>query len=968
MTDSDLVPDSNRGQWLDRKVFGLPYEHVICIAIIILAVVTRTADIGVRSTSHDESLHTSYSWDLYDGRGYDHNPMTHGPFLFHATALSFTLFGDSDATARLPVAVMGIALVLMPYLFRRWLGRGGAIGASILLLISPSIMYYSRYIRHDIPINLWSLVLVWAMFSYLRERNGKYLMWFAGALSLMFATKEVAFLYVAVFGSFIAIRLIAKLYKNRWMKPQLRNVFSLGLIVMVAGILFIGSGFIAQKSIEKGEASQIDIDPVPLETESDSTSEPAFVRILMYGGVVFLVGGLTTSVYSAIRGNQPERQRNRLLEIPEFDIVVLFSTLLLPFFSSLPLVWMGRDPTDYSTTGLITAAVVLVTMLLITVAVGTWWNWRRWLSIAGVFYIIFIVLFTTFFTNGRGVATGWVGSLGYWLKQQAVERGSQPWYFYLWVVPLYELLPMIGALGGVFAWFIASIGKSRRDSIDSPDDEQSRVIPSWFGFAGFLVWWVAATWAVYSYAGEKMGWLTVHFAVPMILLTGWMLNQLLSKFSVSEMLQKKGWLSLVLVPIGIGAAIRGIVNPLIDGLPLLADQRLESLTTVGRMLGALVVLAIVIVGLWIVLRKRSNKQVAALLLTPIALLFTVYTFRVAYMTSFVNDETAKEFLVYAHSAQGTRVAVDQIEELSYRFTGSKEMRVSFGSDVQWPYWWYLRDYPNKHYFGENPTRDILESPVIVVGSKNWSKVEPLLGNRYIEFEYTFVQWPIEDYKGLTWERIWKAVRDPAMRSALWEIITDRDYREYALVTGRTIEPGKWPLRHQMKMYVRKDKVAQLWDYPTGSTAEIVDYVDPYEANFEYEKPLDAVYQSSGTVIDSLISPRDVATSDDQIYVVDWGNHRIVVFDSFGEVINVWGSYCDLETGEGCIDPDGSGPQPLGAGQFREPWGIGIGSDGTIYVADTWNHRVQHFSTKGDYLNSWGAFGTAASFGEQASPG
>ncbi|MEN8098591.1 MAG: NHL repeat-containing protein, partial [Chloroflexota bacterium] len=57
-----------------------------------------------------------------------------------------------------------------------------------------------------------------------------------------------------------------------------------------------------------------------------------------------------------------------------------------------------------------------------------------------------------------------------------------------------------------------------------------------------------------------------------------------------------------------------------------------------------------------------------------------------------------------------------------------------------------------------------------------------------------------------------------------------------------------------------------------------------------------------------------------------------------------------------------------AGQFREPWGIGIGSDGTIYVADTWNHRVQHFSTKGDYINSWGEFGTAASFDEQASPG
>lgn len=109
-----------------------------------------------------------------------------------------------------------------------------------------------------------------------------------------------------------------------------------------------------------------------------------------------------------------------------------------------------------------------------------------------------------------------------------------------------------------------------------------------------------------------------------------------------------------------------------------------------------------------------------------------------------------------------------------------------------------------------------------------------------------------------------------------------------------------------------------------------------------------------------MAPRGVAVgSDGLVYVADWGNHRIQVFDGEGQFVRGWGSPCDLETGTGCVDPDGSGPQPLGAGQFREPWGIAVADDGTVYVADTWNHRIQHFAADGQFLNAWGRFGQRA---------
>ncbi len=138
--------------WLDRQVLGIPREQALYGILILLALISHLVMVGARVQSHDESLHTSYSWDLYDGHGYQHNPMTHGPFLYHATALSYWLFGDNDATARIPVAILGTILVALPYLLRKQLGRSGALVASFLLLISPSLLFYSRYIRHYIPV------------------------------------------------------------------------------------------------------------------------------------------------------------------------------------------------------------------------------------------------------------------------------------------------------------------------------------------------------------------------------------------------------------------------------------------------------------------------------------------------------------------------------------------------------------------------------------------------------------------------------------------------------------------------------------------------------------------------------------------------------------------------------------------------------------------------------------------------
>jgi DNA-binding beta-propeller fold protein YncE len=41
--------------------------------------------------------------------------------------------------------------------------------------------------------------------------------------------------------------------------------------------------------------------------------------------------------------------------------------------------------------------------------------------------------------------------------------------------------------------------------------------------------------------------------------------------------------------------------------------------------------------------------------------------------------------------------------------------------------------------------------------------------------------------------------------------------------------------------------------------------------------------------------------------------------------------------------------------FSEPWGVVVANDGTIYVADTWYHRVLMFAPDGSLVKQWGFY-------------
>ncbi|MBM4432001.1 MAG: TIGR03663 family protein, partial [Chloroflexi bacterium] len=169
------------------------WEKAAYAALILIAAVARFWHVGERALSHDDSLHALYSWKLYNGEGYTHDPMMHGPFMYHFNALIYFLFGASDATSRFSVALFGVIVVALCYALRRWIGKAGALSAAVMLTISPVVLHYSRHLRHDLLVAVWELLLIIACFRYLESRQPRWLYVAAGALSLSFCTKEVCF-------------------------------------------------------------------------------------------------------------------------------------------------------------------------------------------------------------------------------------------------------------------------------------------------------------------------------------------------------------------------------------------------------------------------------------------------------------------------------------------------------------------------------------------------------------------------------------------------------------------------------------------------------------------------------------------------------------------------------------------------------------------------------------------------------
>jgi predicted membrane-bound mannosyltransferase/DNA-binding beta-propeller fold protein YncE len=938
-----------RPSWLDRPVLtslNINWETLIFALILIVGLISRFYDLEPRVMSHDENSHVYYSWRLYKGDGYQHTPLTHGPFLFHITALSYFFFGDNDTTARIPYALFSVATIAFVWFYRRYLGRAGTIITAILVLISPFMLYYGRYVRNEAFVAFFGIVTIWAILRYLETGEVKYTYWLTAATMLHFTAKETSFIYTAQALLILGLIFVFQITQKKWKDDTNRKAFLVALIV--AFILLAAAGAITVLTTDTAA-------PAPVEGEQITSPQLSIITILP---IVLAGFGLLAALFFAIRGFGWEK----LKENRPFGLIILLLTLVLPHLAALPVRLVGWDPLDYSTAGILRTSVFVVPLALISIGVGLLWNWRIWLINAAIFYIPFTLLYTTFFTNGNGFFSGLVGSLGYWLEQQGVERGSQPFYYYILLqVPFYEFLPALGVLltlGIIVARKLNGRPIEKTDSeiesvldTDEVDPELENKPRGQVLFLILTGFWIITSVIAYTIAGEKMPWLTVHIALPLILFSGWGFGQLVEEIDWKNVLSQRGLL-LILMIIVFLFSLSTLLGSLMGPNRPFGGQQLDQLNSTLNFFFSLLITIGSGAAIAFLLKDWGDMgQLVRLSLLTFFSLLGLLTVRAAYRAAYINYDNPTEYLVYAHSASGVKEALAQIEELSVRTTDGLAMQVAYDDETTYPYWWYLRNYTNQKYYGASPTRELREAPAILVGDNNFAKLEPVVGQAYHQFDYIRIWWPNQDYYGLTWERIRGALTNPEMRAALWDIWFDRDYTKYAEETGKTdLTLPTWQPSDRMRLYVRKDIAAQVWNLGASPALPEEIIADPYEGR---GVTLISDQTIGGEGILNL--PRNLAIAQDgTLYVTDTGNHRILHMDSGGEILHSWGSFADSATIEGGAP----------GGAFYEPWSIAIGSDGSVFVADTWNHRIQKFTPDGNFITQWGTFGqgeTGAAF-------
>jgi len=531
--------------------------------------------------------------------------------------------------------------------------------------------------------------------------------------------------------------------------------------------------------------------------------------------------------------------------------------------------WRGRSDTEVMTED----RPVSVALRAIT----------RHMWIVGLvsFGIIVVLLYTTMLTNRHGLQDAFSSSLSYWLGQQGVARGSQPGYYYALLLPAYEQVPVLFGLIGIGAlvfrrWMIGfaavvvaggqALAVINGGRMMMPVLALTALILGCGAvalglskgrlFATFLAYWSIMAFIIYGWAGEKMPWLGMQMALPLLLMAALFLGRYLSTRTWDE------W--RVVAAAGAG-------------------------------------------------------------------LLTLFTIHADWPLNYIRGDIPRDFLIYTQTSPQVKMAVAQIDQLSNLLTGGTDLKVVVHNDDTWPFAWYLRDYKNLSYV--NSITSPPDAPVVITPTDADAEVKPQMSN-YVGNRLHLRTWFTEDYRDLTLRKVFQSATDPAMRKTLWNWLT---LRETPSPLGT----------YDFDLWIRKDLAPGLATNfgfaPAPAAPAPTTALGPDPFADKTQKIASAQqFAALGTGDGQLTGARGVAVgSDGSIYVADQGNNRIQKFDAGGKFLLKWGS------------------KGTGDGQFDSPSGVAVDKNGHVWVSDLWNHRIQEFDAIGKFLSKFGSYAAAS---------
>ncbi|MEA2530486.1 MAG: hypothetical protein QOG89_2130 [Thermomicrobiales bacterium] len=515
-------------------------------------------------------------------------------------------------------------------------------------------------------------------------------------------------------------------------------------------------------------------------------------------------------------------------------------------------------------------------------------------AIAG-FVLTLIVLFTRLFSDLTALS-GIGATFADWGRLVATASSTTPTQFFLLATLLYEPLAI------AFAIVAANRGLGdRRGALSWP----------------FFIGWFTAALLVFSFSSGRAPEQVIHVALPLVLLAGAGLGDLFSSLDLSPSVRNRAG-TLFAAVVGLVVAIVALAV-LIERIDTVAEQDQNRAVFQAIAVGVLAVVPLAFAVYSLTrgeLAAGTGRQAGFVALAVLALFLGGYTIRSTALLSYYNAGEGTELLAQRTSTPAVDALVNRLQKLSRDATvtdgsprdptGGHGLSIAIDRRVQWPYRWYFRDYPDAQVVANGQAPESGTQVVIAPDDAGMP-----------EAGYTPRTYP-------TLNRV------PAIYTA----------PNVGTVLKNILFPSHWSNGVDFLILRDLDVTAPPESIAVGLNAELANRVFPNTGPFSL---VDRAGSGSGR--GQFNGPRGIAVAPDSgtTYVVDMGNARVERFDELGQFIGAWGG----EDGGVAFERTEAG---LG------PTGITVSADGqTIYVCDTWNHRIVVLDHSGQMVREIGSF-------------
>lgn len=439
---------------------------------------------------------------------------------------------------------------------------------------------------------------------------------------------------------------------------------------------------------------------------------------------------------------------------PALDLVILQATLFAPFgFVLLIHLVVGGDLWSRFQ-GRPAPAFAMAAGGAVLAWIGLF-AWTRWApetnratvkSLFGPVALAWIVeglYFSTFLKNPGGLATGFFGSVAYWLSQQPVARGGQPWFYYPGLLKLYEFLPLFLALSVLVAWGCR---------VCRPDSGEEGMAPV---VRRFFVFWLVAALPAYTVAGEKMPWLAIHLLLPLC----WVGGE--GAWRILNAATRRGLPPVWVVP---GLALAGFAAFVRTAEPVAGplDEARVAGSWLGLVSAGLGILLVVSVGL------RRRQPVWPGLWLGTLLLLILLSGWVSVRLNHIQPQSPYELVNYA-------AADPEIDRLVRFLTSEGDgLSVQVEPAAEWPLRWYLRDVSDVRWGADIAETGRNRFPLmpIMVRGEAWDPPEG-----YRSEVFGLLTWPPDRYRTSSPVEWGALVNGRRNLQRMWRVFYDAAYPE-----------------------------------------------------------------------------------------------------------------------------------------------------------------------------------------------